>query len=136
MKFLFFTRISAQLIGSNVGSSVGSNPVSVMASPVPATVLASSHPLTSAPINSTVIVSSSTSSMVGQVKCTGINDLWSIQAAVTALLLYDGGTVVLSDGVFNINGSIKVLKNTTFIGQSDGTTVLKVRKLGRRRIQI
>lgn len=111
MNLILFSRIAAQLIGSNVGSSVRSSGVASNVS--------------SQPIIGIVIVSSLTSKMPGQVKCTGINDDQSIQNAINAIN-NGAGKIVLSDGVFNLNGSIVLINNLTISGQGDGSSVLKV----------
>jgi Pectate lyase superfamily protein len=83
----------------------------------------------------TITVSSSTALQPGDLTCTGVNDRKStlikdliIQNAITILnsSAINGGTLQLSEGVFNLNGQIDLISNLVLAGSGLGVTILKL----------
>ncbi len=71
------------------------------------------------------VVVSSTSSMLGDFKCDGVNDENEIKTALMYVGFY-GGTVTLSDGDFNIGMNIALMSNIILQGQGRDVTKIKL----------
>jgi parallel beta-helix repeat protein len=67
------------------------------------------------------IVSSATSGMLGDLKCNGVNDEEEINKAIM-YVAFNGGTVTLSDGDFNIGMNIFLTSNLILRGQGRDLT--------------
>jgi hypothetical protein len=70
-------------------------------------------------------VVSVTSTMIGDIKCTGVDDHLKIQLAIDNMNM-TGGTVILSDGKFNLNAPVLLCNNLKFLGQGMNITILFV----------
>jgi hypothetical protein len=70
-------------------------------------------------------VVSATSTMVGDIKCTGVDDHLKIQLAIDNMNM-TGGTVILSDGKFYLNAPILLCNKLKFMGQGMNITILFV----------
>lgn len=71
------------------------------------------------------VVVSATSSMVGDFKCDGVNDEQEIIKAILYVAFY-GGTVTLSDGVFNLGVNIGLASNVVLRGQGRDQTTIRL----------
>jgi hypothetical protein len=77
------------------------------------------------PGKNSLIVVSSNSTMEGDIKCTGVDDHIQIQMAIDNMNT-TGGTVILSEGIFNLNAPILMCNKLRFIGQGMNRTILFV----------
>lgn len=74
--------------------------------------------------NKTILtVIAANSNMAGDIKCTGQDDQIAIQKAIDNMNS-TGGTVILSDGTFNLNFQIILCDDLTLVGQGMNTTIL------------
>jgi Pectate lyase superfamily protein len=72
-----------------------------------------------------LLIVSSSSSMQGDVKCTGTNDQLIINSAIAYFASSaTGGTVTLSDGTFTIGNQILLTSNLLFRGQGMKSTTI------------
>lgn len=71
------------------------------------------------------VVVSSSSSMAGDFKCDGVNDEQEILRAIKYVGFY-GGTITLSDGVFNVASHIEMMSNVVLQGQGMDATILRL----------
>lgn len=76
---------------------------------------------------SIVVVSSTAKTMVnGDFYCNGLKDHLFIQQALNMMNLTQGGRVILSDGIFNIDGQITMFSNISIIGQGINNTIIQL----------
>lgn len=77
-------------------------------------------------VSAQVIVSSSTSSVVGNFTCTGTDDHVQIQAAIDLVNSLGGGRVQLTDGIFNVNAQINITSQLELSGESQNGTIVRL----------
>ena len=69
---------------------------------------------------------STSSKGIASATCDGTDDQVQINSAIVALAAVGGGTVVLSEGTFYINGAVTLGENVSIIGQGVLASTLKV----------
>jgi hypothetical protein len=90
----------------------------------PAVVIFSGRSPVLSPGKPALVVVSSTSTMQGDLKCTGTNDERVIQTALDYFAV-TGGTITLSDGVFLIANQLRLVSNIILQGQGMLNTTIR-----------